>query len=58
MKAFRRLWEGCSVNLWDQEDIGKATQAVVDTVSNIPVYYLACTPDERAVQLLEKEGLF
>lgn len=58
MKSFRHLWEGCSVNLWDQEDIGKATQAVVDTVSNVPVYHLACTPDQRAVQLLEKEGLF
>ena len=58
IKSFRHLWEGCSVNLWDQEDIGKATQAVVDTVSNVPVYYLACTPDERAVQLLEKEGPF
>lgn len=57
-KAFRQLWEGCSVNLWDPEAIGLATQAVVDTVSAVPVYHLACTPDERSVVTLEKEGLF
>ena len=58
VKAFRQIWEGCSVNLWNQSDIDKSTQAVVDTVSAVPVFHLACTPDERAVQTLEKEGLF
>ena len=58
VKAFRQLWEGCSVNLWNQADIDKATQAVVNTLSAVPVFHLACTPDERAVQTLEKEGLF
>lgn len=57
VKAFRRLWEGCSVNLWSQSDIDKSTQAVVNTVSAVPVFHLACTPDERAVQTLEKEGV-
>ena len=57
-KAFRQLWEGCSVNLWNQEDIGKATQSVVNTVSAVPVFHLSCTPDEQAVQILEKEGFF
>lgn len=58
VKAFRQIWEGCSVNLWNQSDIDKSTQAVADTVSAVPVFHLACTPDERAVQTLEKEGLF
>lgn len=53
--AFRKLWEGCSVNLWNQSDIDKSTQAVVDTVSVVPVFHLACTPDEGAVKTLEKE---
>lgn len=57
-KAFRKLWEGCSVNLWNSEDIDKTTQAVADTISTIPIYHLACTPDQQAVALLEKEGLF
>lgn len=58
VKAFRQIWEGCSVDLWDQEDIAKATQAVINTVSAVPVFALACTPDERAVLILEKEGIF
>ena len=58
LQAFRQLWEGCSVNLWNQSDISKSTQAVVDTVSTVPVFRLACTPDERGVQTLEKEGAF
>lgn len=58
VRAFRKLWEGCSVNLWDQSDIDKSTQAVADTVSAVPVFHLACTADERAVQILEKEGVF
>lgn len=57
-KAFRRVWEGCSVNLWNREDIAKTTQSVVDTLSAVPVFALACTPDEGAVITLEKEGLF
>jgi hypothetical protein len=58
LQAFRRLWEGCSVNLWNGADIAQGTQSVVDTVSAVPVFHLACTPDERAVQILEKEGIF
>ena len=58
LKAFRKLWEGCSIDLWNPTDIAKGTQAGVDTVSAVPVFALACTPDERAVQILEKEGLF
>ena len=56
--AFRRIWEGCSVNLWNDADIAKVTQTVADTVAAVPVFHLACTPDERAVQILEKEGAF
>lgn len=56
-KAFREIWEGCSVNLWNQEDIARGTQAVADTVSAVPVFHLACTPDEQAVLALEKEEI-
>ena len=52
-EAFRRLWEGISVNTWDKEDVS----AVMDTVSRlletVPIYHLACTPDESAVSALE-----
>lgn len=53
-KAFRRVWEGCSVNVWNQTDMEQCSQSVLDTVSVIPVYHLACTPDETAVSALEE----
>lgn len=53
VRAFRRVWEGCTVNTWDRADVEKATKTVSDVVSRIPVYHLACTPDIRAVELLK-----
>lgn len=57
--AFRQVWEGCSVNLWDNEDMKMTTEAVLKVVQTVPVYDLCCTPDESAVEALEqilKEG--
>ena len=53
VRAFRRVWEGCTVNTWEREDVEKATKTVSEVVSRVPVYHLACTPDERAVELLK-----
>ena len=53
VRAFRRVWEGCTVNTWDRDDMEKATQTVSGVISRIPVYYLACTPDIRAVEALK-----
>ena len=53
VRAFRRVWEGCTVNTWDREDVEKATKTVSEVISRIPVYHLACTPDVRAVELLK-----
>lgn len=54
VRAFRKVWEGCSVNVWNREDMERVTQAVISTVSAVSVAHLACTPDERAVALLER----
>lgn len=51
--AFRRVWEGCSVNVWNHEDMARCTQTVMDVVQRVPVYHLACTLDESAVTALE-----
>ena len=34
--------------------VGRITNTAVDIASVLPVYHLACTPDERAVETLEK----
>ena len=53
--AFRRVYEGISVQLWDEVDV----QCVMDTVStvvqSVPVIHFSCTPDENAVIALRKK---
>lgn len=59
VRAFRRVWEGCSVNSWNRADVEKCASTVDAIVSNVPIYHLSCTPDESAIlaleQMLEKE---
>ena len=52
-EAFRRIWEGCSVNIWDKMDVEAVSKAVEQVIRHIPVFELACTPDESAVCALE-----
>lgn len=52
-EAFARIWEGCSVNTWDREDVALISDAVKCLAESVPVYRLPCTPDESAVIALE-----
>ena len=52
-EAFARIWEGCSVNLWDPEDMHRVSAMVEQVASGVPVFHLNCTPDESAVEALE-----
>ncbi|MBQ9761556.1 MAG: hypothetical protein IJV82_00580 [Oscillospiraceae bacterium] len=54
-KAFQKIWEGCSLETWEREDMALGVEAVSRIVNTVPVYHLACTPDLRAVELLENE---
>ena len=53
-EAFARVWEGCSVNTWDREDVSLVSDAVKRLAESVPVYHLPCTPDESAVIALER----
>lgn len=53
-EAFKRIWEGVSVNTWDPEDMALVSSAVEKTAKSVPVYYMPCTPDESAVIALER----
>jgi hypothetical protein len=55
VQAFRRVWEGCSVNTWNSKDVTACSETVLNVVQEIPVFHLACTPDETAVEALNKE---
>lgn len=54
VEAFRRVWEGVSVNTWDKEDVSCVMDTVTQLAARIPVYYMPCTPDETAVETLEQ----
>lgn len=60
VQAFRSLWEGCSVQLWNREDTDLCSRTVMEALKNTQIVHLACTPDEQAVWVLEaylrKEG--
>lgn len=53
--AFRKIWEECTVNTWNANDVEKATNILLDIIIQTPIYYLQCTPDESAVFALEAE---
>ena len=53
-EAFRRIWEGCSVNTWDKADVTAVSATVQQVIDAVPVFELACTPDETAVKTLEE----
>lgn len=53
-EAFQKIWEGVSVNTWDREDMEQVS-AAAQQAAQLPVYHLACTPDESAVLALERE---
>lgn len=54
LRAFSRIWEGCCVNVWEREDLQRCTDTVIQAVAQVPVFHLACTPDETAVVALER----
>lgn len=54
-RAFARVWEGVSVNVWDPEDMELVSATVQQVIQSVPVYYLPCTPDETAVAALEQQ---
>ena len=52
--AFRRVWEGCTAQVWNREEMDRATKTVMQAVAQAPVLLMECTPDERAVETLEE----
>lgn len=55
LNAFRKVWEGCTINNWNEEDVSRKADLVQQIIEMVPIYYLKCTPDERAIIALEKE---
>lgn len=55
--AFLSLYKETLMNTWNPEYMSKMTDLLMDVVANIPIYHLACRPDQEAVELV-KNTLF
>lgn len=53
-EAFRKIFSGLTVSAWDPACVTEASGLAAELVSDIPVYELACTPDQSAVGLLRR----
>lgn len=53
-EAFRKVWSGMTVHSWDKAYVDIASILTMDLISVIPVFELACTPDENAITCLEQ----
>jgi hypothetical protein len=53
VQAFRRVWEGCTVQHWDHSDTESSVSCLLDLIDQVPIYELSCTPDESAVIALK-----
>ena len=53
-EAFRNIYAQLTVNSWDKKFVQFACDMAERIADTIPVYELSCTPDLKAVELLEK----
>ncbi len=53
--AFRKLWEGCTADVWNKIDMESCIKSVSSVAAQVPVFYLSCVPDVTAVTALENE---
>ena len=54
LAAFRRIWGGCSINVWNTEDMQTCSETVLELIQQVKIISLACTMDETAVTALER----
>ena len=52
-RAFSRIWEGCTVQTWNRQDVDRCSKYVEVLLGSVPIFHLACTPDISAVEALE-----
>lgn len=55
-EAFRGLFAGTTMNLWNDQYMASACDLLMDLATRVPVYRLTCTPDRNAVEIV-KEAL-
>ena len=54
-EAFRAVWSGLTVHTWDRWFLETASDLSLELIGAVPVFEFQCTPDEQAVDYLERE---
>lgn len=54
IEALKMVLPQCSFHKDNKEEFERFSATLSDVLSNVPVYFLMCTPDERAVSELER----
>lgn len=54
-ESFKQIYTGITLNRWNAEYVQIACDLVEELVADIPVYEFTCTPDQDAVDFLEKK---
>lgn len=52
--AIKKMISQITINYWNQDFVNKAFTLIEDICDNVNIYELTCTPDERAVEVLER----
>lgn len=53
LAAFKKIWEGICVNIWDRSDVEAVIQTVTELAQRVPIILLECTPDVSAAEALQ-----
>ena len=53
-EAFRAVWSGLTVHTWDEALVTAACDLAMELIGTVPVFEFSCTPDEQAVDYLER----
>lgn len=54
-EAFKKIYKESAVNVWNGDFVVGFAGLLQELVSTVPVYHLACRPDQSAVEILKKE---
>lgn len=54
MQAFTGLYSEITVNRWNRRNNLRAMELIEDLIGSVPVFHLACTMNETAVEALER----
>ena len=54
-EAIRHIYPELTIHRWDSRFVDRALSLLLDLLSQVPIYFLECTPERDAVEVLKNE---